>query len=93
VERVARSRTAQARQVEPAKVVLATLQGEGVGAIAQRCGLSPATVYVWLHRIRTISRYTGVTARQGQAISGVVGIKASYQADPTGVEPSPNLPA
>jgi transposase len=50
VERVARSRTAQARQVERAKVVLAALEGEGVGAIAQRFDLSPATVYLWLHR-------------------------------------------
>src|SRR5215472_5484450 len=50
VERVARSRTAQARQVERAKVVLAALQGEGVGAIAQRFAVSPATVYLWLHR-------------------------------------------
>jgi DNA-directed RNA polymerase specialized sigma24 family protein len=50
VERVARSRTAQARQVERAKVVLAALEGEGVGAIAQRFPLSPATVYQWLHR-------------------------------------------
>src|SRR5260370_17149478 len=50
VERVARSRTAQARQVERAKVVLAALQGEGVGVIAQRFHLSPATVYLWLHR-------------------------------------------
>jgi transposase len=53
VERVARSRTAQARQVERAKVVLAALQGEGVGAIAQRFDLSPATVYLWLHRFET----------------------------------------
>lgn len=50
VARVARSRTAQARQVERAKVVLAALDGEGVGAIAQRFQLSPATVYLWLHR-------------------------------------------
>jgi transposase len=50
VERVAHSRTAQARQVERAKVVLAALEGEGVGAIAQRFDLSPATVYLWLHR-------------------------------------------
>lgn len=45
VARVARSRTAQARQVERAKVVLAALEGEGVGTIAQRFHLSPATVY------------------------------------------------
>jgi transposase len=50
VERVARSRTAQAREVERAKVALAALQGEGVGAIAQRFDVSPATVYLWLHR-------------------------------------------
>ncbi|MGO8951087.1 MAG: helix-turn-helix domain-containing protein [Ktedonobacterales bacterium] len=50
VERIARSRTAQARQVERAKVVLAALAGEGVGAIAQRFHLAPATVYLWLHR-------------------------------------------
>jgi transposase len=36
--------------VERAKVVLAALEGEGVGAIAQRLHLSPATVYLWLHR-------------------------------------------
>ncbi|SRR5260370_20065296 len=50
VARMARSRTAQARQVERAKVVLAALEGEGVGAIAARWHLSPATVYLWLHR-------------------------------------------
>jgi transposase len=50
VARLARSRTAQARQVERAKVVLAALDGEGVGAIAARVQLSPATVYRWLHR-------------------------------------------
>lgn len=50
VERIARARTAQARQVERAKVVLAALEGEGVGAIARRFDLSPATVYLRLHR-------------------------------------------
>jgi transposase len=50
VARMARSRTAQARQVERAKVVLAALEGAGVGAIAQRFHVSPATVYLWLHR-------------------------------------------
>jgi transposase len=50
VARLARARTAQARQVERAKVVLAALEGEGVGAIAARLHLSPATVYLWLHR-------------------------------------------
>ncbi len=50
VERVARSRTAPARQVERARVVLAAAAGEGVGAIAERFHLSPATVYLWWHR-------------------------------------------
>src|SRR5260221_13440060 len=50
VERVARSRTAQARQVERAKVVLAALGGVGVGTMAQRFHLSPATVYLWVLR-------------------------------------------
>ena len=53
VERIAHSRTAQARQVERAKVVLAALAGEQVGAIAQRFQLSLATVYLWLHRFET----------------------------------------
>jgi transposase len=50
LERVARSRTASARQVERARVVLAAAQGEGVGAIAERFHLSVATVYLWWHR-------------------------------------------
>jgi len=50
LERMTRSRTAQARAVERARVVLAALEGDGVGAIAQRFQLSPATVYLWLHR-------------------------------------------
>src|SRR5258708_3002660 len=50
VARLARSRTAQARQVERAKVVVAARDGEGVGAIAARVQLRPATVYLWLHR-------------------------------------------
>src|SRR5260221_9120812 len=50
LERVARLRTAQARAVERARVVLGALDGDGVGAIAQRFHLSPATVYLWLHR-------------------------------------------
>jgi len=50
LERMTRSRTAQARAVARARVVLAALEGDGVGAIAQRFQLSPATVYLWLHR-------------------------------------------
>src|SRR5260370_36603949 len=50
VARLARSRTAQARQGERAEGVLAALDGEGGGAIAARVQLSPATVYLWLPR-------------------------------------------
>jgi transposase len=50
LERVARSRTAPARQVERAKVVLAAASGEGVGVIAERFHLSLGTVYLWWHR-------------------------------------------
>jgi transposase len=50
LERMARSRTAPARQVERAKVVLAAASGEGVGAIAARFHLSLGTVYLWWHR-------------------------------------------
>ena len=50
VARLARSRTAAARQVERANVVVAALEGTSVGAIAERFQLSPATVYLWLHR-------------------------------------------
>jgi transposase len=50
LERVARSRTAPARQVERAKVVLAAASGEGIGAIAECFRLSLGTVYLWWHR-------------------------------------------
>jgi transposase len=50
IERLAHSRTAPARLVERARVVVAALQGEGVSAIAERVQSTPATVYLWLHR-------------------------------------------
>lgn len=50
LERLARSRTAPARQVERAKVALAAASGEGIGAIAERYHLSLGTVYLWWHR-------------------------------------------
>jgi transposase len=50
LERMARSRTAPARQVERAKVVLAAASGEGIGAIAARFHLSLGMVYLWWHR-------------------------------------------
>jgi len=50
IERLAHSRTAPARAVERAGVVLAALNGERVAAIAERCHITAATVYLWLHR-------------------------------------------
>jgi transposase len=50
LERVAHSRTAAARLVERARVVWAAVQGERVDAIAARCHITAATVYLWLHR-------------------------------------------
>ncbi len=50
VERLAHSRTAAARLVERARVVLAALEGERVSAIAGRFHVTAATVYLWLHR-------------------------------------------
>jgi transposase len=50
LERTARSRTAPARQVERARVVLAAASGVGVGAVAERFQLSLGTVYLWWHR-------------------------------------------
>jgi transposase len=49
-ERLAHSRTAPARAVERARVVLATLAGERVSAIAERLHVTAAPVYLWLHR-------------------------------------------
>jgi transposase len=48
--RLAHSRTAAARVVERARVVWAAVQGERVEAIATRCHITAATVYLWLHR-------------------------------------------
>lgn len=50
LERLAHSRTGAARLVERARVVWAAVQGERVDSIAVRFRLSPATVYLWLHR-------------------------------------------
>lgn len=50
VERLAHSRTAAARLVERARVVLAALDGERVSAIAECFHVTAATVYRWLHR-------------------------------------------
>jgi transposase len=48
--RLAHSRMAAARLVERARVVWAALGGERVDALAARCHITAATVYLWLHR-------------------------------------------
>lgn len=50
VERLAHSRTAAARLVERAQIILATLHGERPSAIARRLDLTRPTVYTWIHR-------------------------------------------
>jgi transposase len=50
LERLAHARTAPARRVERARVVLAALAGERAEAIAARFHVTAATVYLWLHR-------------------------------------------
>ena len=50
VERLARSRTAPARAVERARIVLLSRQGETVAEIAETLGRCQDTVRRWLHR-------------------------------------------
>jgi transposase len=50
LERLAHSRTAEARLVERAQIILATLHGERPSAIARRLHLTRPTVYTWIHR-------------------------------------------
>lgn len=50
LERLAHARTAPARLVERARVVVAALAGERAEAIAVRFHVTAATVYLWLHR-------------------------------------------
>jgi transposase len=53
VRRLAHSRTAPARAVERAQVVLAALEGAAVEEIAVRQHLARNSVYMWLHRFET----------------------------------------
>lgn len=53
VKRLAHSRTAPARAVERARVVLAALEGARVEEIAVRLHLARQTVYLWVHRFDT----------------------------------------
>lgn len=50
IERLARSRTAPARTVERARIVLLSRQGAGVAEIAETLGVCPDTVRRWIHR-------------------------------------------
>src|SRR3954451_17677447 len=48
LEQLAASRTAEARLVERARIVLAAVQGRRVSAIARDLGVSRPTVYHWV---------------------------------------------
>jgi transposase len=50
LERLARSRTAEARLVQRARLLLALAGGESPTAVARRVGVTRATVYEWAHR-------------------------------------------
>ena len=52
LERLAHARTAPARLVERARMVVAALAGERAEAIAVRFHITAATVYLWLHRFQ-----------------------------------------
>jgi transposase len=50
IDRLARSRTAPARTVERARIVLLSRYGDSVEEIEQTLGVCPATVRLWLNR-------------------------------------------
>jgi transposase len=50
IERLARSRTAPARAVERARIVLLSRQGDTVAEIVETLGVCPDTVRRWIHR-------------------------------------------
>ena len=50
IEQLARSRTAPARAVERARIVLLSRNGNSVEEIEQTLGVCPATVRLWLNR-------------------------------------------
>ena len=50
LEQLASSRTAQARTVERARILLAIADGRQPSQVARELGLSRPTVYTWLHR-------------------------------------------
>src|SRR5215207_6998257 len=50
LEQLASSRTAQARLVERAQILLAIAEGRGATEVARDLGVSRPTVYTWIHR-------------------------------------------
>jgi transposase len=50
IERLARARTAPARLVERARIVLVSRQGDTVAEIVETLGVCPDTVRRWIHR-------------------------------------------
>jgi transposase len=50
LERLARSRTAEARLVQRAHLLLGLLGGQGPSAVARRLGVTRPTVYAWIDR-------------------------------------------
>jgi transposase len=50
LERLARSRTAEARLAQRAQILLGLLNGECPSAVAGRLGVTRATVYTWIRR-------------------------------------------
>jgi transposase len=53
LEHLAHSRTAAARLVERARIVLASLQGQAPSAIARQLHLTRPTIYTWIKRFNT----------------------------------------
>ena len=66
IERLAHSRRAEARQVERARIIWESHQGERVPAIARRLGLHEQTVRTWLKRFNA----AGLVGLQDQARPG-----------------------
>jgi transposase len=60
LERLARSRTAEARLVVRAKIVLGLAAGERPYQVADRVGVGRMAVYIWLHRFNA-EGLTGLT--------------------------------
>lgn len=74
LEKLARSRTAQARLVERAEIILAVAAGERPSAIAERLEVTRVTVYTWIKRFNA----DGLDGLQDQPRSGR---PATYQPD------------